>query len=152
MKKNNHNNVWIDWIFGTFLLSFDSASWNSITMGITKYLQSMRLFWGSAEADLITSLIKSSDDINGIFWHQGLRILLLNYTYILSGYQKLGWSPMHLLELVFYYQASVIINLPRVHCSNLAGKNIFSTFCLFLNILFMRLFKDSSLGYSIIAN
>ena len=34
----------------------------------------------------------------------------------------------------------------------LAGKNIFSTFCLFLNILFMRLFKDSSLGYSIIAN
>lgn len=81
-------------------------------MGITKYLQSMRLFWGSAEADLITSLIKSSDDINGIFWHQGLRILLLNDTYILSGYQKLGWSPMHLLELVFYYQASVIINLP----------------------------------------
>ena len=99
------------------------------------------LLGGSAEADLITSLIKSSDDINGIFWHQGLRILLLNYTYILSGYQKLGWSPMHWLELVFYYQASVIINLPLDRdpgFKSLLGKNIFSTFCLFLNILFMR--------------
>ena len=86
--------------FGTLLLIVDSAPWKSTTMGITKYLQSMRLCWGSAEADLITSLIKSSDDINGIFWHQGLRILLLNYTYILSGYQKLGYCPMHQLTRV----------------------------------------------------
>ena len=114
-------------------LTFDSAPWKSTTMGITKYLQSMRLCWGSAEADLITSLIKSSDDINGIFWHQGLRILLLNYTYIPSGYQKLGWSPMHWLELIFYYQASVVINLPlEIPGSNPCWKKtIFFSFCLF---------------------
>ena len=142
--------------FGTLLLTFDSAPWNSITTSITKYLQYIRLCWGLCWGWL------DYESNQELWWHKW-HFLASRLTYLAL---KLHIHTLRLPKIRLKSNAFTRVGfLLSSFCNNqfaprdpgfivqiLAGKNIFSTFCLFLNILFMRLFKDSSLGYSIIAN